>query len=293
MVHFPGATAPVGGNWRGGRWLIEAPGSGRVGFLAPDERSRRRLRLEGLLLPRLAASGVPVPALIAEDEELGLQVRSRIPGLVGHDIESLVFGTSLTLDPSPRYRPDCPLTAPGRRLAGELGTAIARFHDAVAVDEAKELGFGKREPEDREKAETVLSDLAPDLLAPLGHLRRWEATLRPDKVLAHGDVHMFNAGVDAATGSLNGLFDFDAVSLAHRYEDLKFLPSNGLPFAEAALRAYGDASGVDGSLALLARFHVRAALAHFGSVASTAERFPLIIAWSRSTVRELVPEWMA
>ena len=271
--------------------MIEAEGSPRVGFLASDEPGWRRLRLEGVLISRLAAAGVPVPTLASEDETLGLQVRGRVPGTVGHEIERLVFGTPSLPDSALRYSPECPLTAPGRHLARELGGAIARLHCAVPADEAKELGFGEREPENWERVAAVLAHAAPDLLGPLERLRRWEADLPPDPVLAHGDVHMFNMGVDAETGALTGLFDFDAAALAHRYEDLKFVLSNGYPFASQALRAYGETAGVEGSLSLLARFHVRSALAHFEVVAPTAPRFPQIVEWSKSAVRDLVPEW--
>lgn len=271
--------------------MIEAPGSDRVGFLAPDEPVWRGLRREGLLLPRLAAAGVPIPVLLAADDDLRLQIRSRVPGSVGHDVEHLVFGTPSSSDSAPRYSPACPLTSRGRRLAGELGVALARFHRAIPVDEARRWGFAEREPEDWEKVAAVLAVHAPDLLAPLGRLRRWEAGLPPDTVLAHGDVHMFNVGVDARTGALLGLFDFDAVALAHRYEDLKFLLSNGRPFAEEASRAYGEASGEDVSFSLMACFHARSALAHFEFVAPTADRFPQIVGWSRAAVRELLPEW--
>lgn len=253
------------------------------------------MRREGSLLARLARAAVPVPALIAEDEDLRLQVRSRVPGLVGHEIERLVFGTPSPPDSAHRYRPDCPLTVPGRRLAYELGTAIAKFHRAIPVTEVRKRGFEERQSENWERVASVLGSHAPDpdLLAALGHLRRWEAGLPRRRVLAHGDVHMFNVGVDVRTGILLGFFDFDSSCLAHPYEDLKFAFSNGYRFAERALRAYGEAAGEEVSLTLLTRFHVRAAFAHFEYVAPDSARFPQIIGWSRAAVRQLTPEWKA
>lgn len=290
---LPGGMGSLQVAWRDWRWLIEPEAADVIAFLSPDEAGWHRLRREAALLVRLAPTGVPAPDLIAENRALRLQIRTRVSGLVGREVERLCFGSRPLPDPAARYRPDCPLTSQGRRLAAELGSAVALMHRAVPVVEARRLGFGDRESEDWERVTAVLRVHAPDpdLLSALGHLRRWEACLPREVVLSHGDVHLFNVGVDASTGALMGVFDFDAACIAHPYEDLKFVFSSGYQFAARALRAYGETASREISLPLLKRFHLRAALAHFEHVAPGSGRFPQTLDWSRAAVRALAPEW--
>ncbi len=278
--------------WRGWRWFVEPDDASFVGFLAA-EPGWRKLRQEAFLLERLAAADLPVPAVAFENEDLRLQVRDRIPGIVGQDVERLCFGTARLPDAAARYGPDCPLTDRGKRLAEDLGPAVALLHRAVPVGEARAMGFADREPADWARVSSVLRTHAPDLISAVFHVQRWESDLPRETGLTHGDLHLSNVAVDPDTGSLSGLFDFDAACLAHPYEDLKFAPSTGLPFARRMLRTYAETTGGQTSLPLLYRFHLRAALTHFEHVSPNSDRFPEIIDWSRAALGALIPEWGA
>jgi hypothetical protein len=104
-----------------------------------------------------------------------------------------------------------------------------------------------------------------------------------DPVIALGDIQMHNMGVDAATGALIGVFDFDGAASAHRLEDFKYLPSFGVAFTRVSLEAYSAAGGPPVGLDGVGRFHVLSALEHFTFVDDASPRWAEIIEWSHST----------
>jgi aminoglycoside phosphotransferase (APT) family kinase protein len=120
-----------------------------------------------------------------------------------------------------------------------------------------------------------------DLRGAVPSLRQWFATLAPDPVLGHRDVHAHNLAVDPSSGALVGLFDFEDTAVAHRAEDFKYLPSFGPTFTEVAVDAYARTGEHPPSIEQVGRFHVLAALEHFLFFAEDSPRWTQIVAWSR------------
>lgn len=128
------------------------------------------------------------------------------------------------------------------------------------------------------------SALLRDFRLVVPRLRDWFAALPDDPVIALGDIQMHNMGVDAATGALVGVFDFDSAAMAHRLEDFKYLPSFRVAFTRVALEAYSAAGGPPVDLDSVERFHVFSALEHFTFVDDASPRWTEIIEWSRAAL---------
>jgi hypothetical protein len=280
-------------SWREWRWLALLPA--HVVFVAPDAAGWRRLEVEASLLARLCGLGPWIPRVLARDEDARMQVRARIDGVGGHAIEAMVFGADARLRAVQRYANDCPITAAGERLAGELGAALAGVHGSISAEQGCALGLPANiEAVDFDAVALTLREHVgvPLLLAALDHARRWVAALRPDLAVTHGDPNMHNVLADPATGALLGLIDFGDANVAHRWEDLRYLHSNGVPFVRRALRAYAEVAGVSVDEREIGRYHVVSAFHQFMFVPPDAPRFPEIIAWTTSAVRHLAPDWM-
>jgi aminoglycoside phosphotransferase (APT) family kinase protein len=119
-----------------------------------------------------------------------------------------------------------------------------------------------------------------DFRTAVPRLWDWFRALPDDPVIALGDIQMHNMGVDAATGALAGVFDFDGAAMGHRLEDFKYLPSFGVAFTRVALEAYSAAGGPPLGLDGVGRFHVLSALEHFTFVDDASHRWAEIIEWS-------------
>ena len=134
-----GSAARFAPTWRSWRWMVACPGD-RIAWIAEDDEGWACLQREGELIATLAAAGCRVPRVIGVDEVARLQVRSRLPGISGYAIESLVFGESVRVPSAARYQHNSPLTEAGRGLARNLGAEIAALHRAP-VEEARTLGL--------------------------------------------------------------------------------------------------------------------------------------------------------
>lgn len=95
---------------------------------------------------------------------------------------------------------------------------------------------------------------------------------------------MHNLAVDAATGGLAGVLDFDDASVAHRLEDFEYLPSFGVAFTRVALEEYSAAGGPPIDLDAVGRFHVLSALEHLTFVDDRSRRWAEIIEWGRAAL---------
>lgn len=285
-----GSAARVAATWRSWCWMVDCPGD-RIAWIAEDGEGWDRLRREGELIATLAAAGCRVPRVTDVDEITRMQVRSRLPGISGYAIESLVFGESVRVPAAARYQHNSPLTEAGRVLAHDLGAEIAAFHRAP-VEEARALGFRSTSyltTLDQIDRQLVRSVLLRDVRTAVPRLRDWFAALPDDPVIALGDIQMHNMGVDAATGALVGLFDIDGAAVAHRLEDFKYLPSFGVAFTRVTLEAYSAAGGPPLGLDDVGRFHVLSALEHFTFVDNASPRWAEVIEWSHAAlVRFLV-----
>jgi aminoglycoside phosphotransferase (APT) family kinase protein len=277
--------------WRQWRWLALLPDE--VAFRAEDEDAWRRLEREAEVLVRLrAAIGPTVPRVVSRNEGTRTQVRERIHGASGREVEAIIFGKDEPLPATERYRETCPLTPRGSRLAADLGRLLARMHGVIALSEAEALGLGENVPRlDERTAEIIRTHARSPLLErALRNATSWLAILPEDRVVVHGDPHLHNLAMDAASGALRGIFDFDETARADRRQDLAYLHSSGLAFARVALRAYADV-GPPVDERAVGRFHVICALEHFSFVAPEAERFPHIVEWATAAVLALAPEW--
>jgi aminoglycoside phosphotransferase (APT) family kinase protein len=284
------SAARVAPTWRSWRWLVDGPGD-RIAWIAEDDEGWTRLRREGELIATLAAAGCRVPRVIRVDEVARLQVRSKLPGISGYAIEVLVFGESVPVPSAARYRHNSPLSEAGRMLARDLGAEIAALHRApVPPDlnkEARTLGLRRTSyltTLDQIDRQLARSTLLRDFRTAVPRLRDWFAALPDDPVIALGDIQMHNMGVDAATGALVGVFDFDGAAVAHRLEDFKYLPSFGVAFTRVALEAYSAAGGPPIGLDGVGRFHVLSALEHFTFVDDASPRWAEIIEWSHAAL---------
>lgn len=270
--------------WRWWRWVVDL--GERIAFVAEDAGAWARLERERVVLGWVGAR-VVVSAVEVVDDVRRVQVRRKVPGICGAAAEALVFGTEEKLGAEARYREDCPLTAEGRRLARDLGAAMAAMHGAVEVDAARAMGVAVRSQVavlDSVGAWLAGREDLADLRAAVPGLRAWFAGLGDDLAVCHGDLQMHNIAVEAATGRLAGLFDFDDMAVTHRLEDFKYLPSFGVRFTEEALEAYARGSGRRFGAAEVGRFHLLAALEHFLFVPEEAPRWPSIVGWCRAAL---------
>ena len=280
-----GGSARVAPTWRSWRWMVDCPGE-RIVWIAEDDEGWARLQREGELIATLAAAGCRVPMVIGADAVARLQVRSRLPGISGYPIEGLVFGESLRVPSAARYQHSSPLTEAGRVLARDLGAEIAALHRAP-VEEARTLGLRRTSyltTLDQIDRQLARSALLRDFRAAVPRMWDWFAALPDDPVIALRDIQMHNMGVDAATGALVGVFDFDSAAVAHRLEDFKYLPSFGVAFTRVTLQAYSAAGGPPLGLDGVGRFHVLSALEHFTFVDDASPRWADIIEWSHAAL---------
>jgi aminoglycoside phosphotransferase (APT) family kinase protein len=265
--------------------MVDCPGE-RIAWIAEDDEGWARLQREGELIATLAAAGCRVPMVIGADAVARLQVRSRLPGISGYPIEGLVFGESLRVPSAARYQHSSPLTEAGRVLARDLGAEIAALHRAP-VEEARTLGLRRTSyltTLDQIDRQLARSALLRDFRAAVPRMWDWFAALPDDPVIALRDIQMHNMGVDAATGALVGVFDFDSAAVAHRLEDFKYLPSFGVAFTRVTLQAYSAAGGPPLGLDGVGRFHVLSALEHFTFVDDASPRWADIIEWSHAAL---------
>jgi aminoglycoside phosphotransferase (APT) family kinase protein len=265
--------------------MVDCPGA-RIAWIAEDDEGWDRLRREGQLIATLAAAGCHVPRVIGVDKVARLQIRSRLSGISGYAIESLVFGEPARVPAASRYQHNFPLTEAGRALARDLGAEIAALHRAP-VEQARALRLQSTHyltTIDEIERRLTRNALLRDFRTAVARLRDWFSALPGDPVIALGDIQMHNMGVDAVTGALIGVFDFDGAAVAHRLDDFKYLPSFGIAFTQVALEAYAAEGGPPVDLDDMGRFHVLSALEHFTFVDDASPRWAEIIEWSRVAV---------
>jgi hypothetical protein len=277
--------------WRHWRHVVVLPD--RIVFKADDDAAWRRLELEADVIARFRANAGPCfPAVTVRDAGTRTQERERLHGLVGDDVELLVFGTAVDRSAIDRYAETCPLTEAGALLATDLGRTLARMHRALTVPDALALGVVRRPSKLGDgTAEILRAHTRSSLLRrALASARAWLDARTADEVVVHGDPHLHNLAVDPATGALRGIFDFDEIAVGDRAQDLSYLHSSGLRFARAALRAYA-AAGTPVDEDLVGRYHVVQALDHFNFVSPGAERFPRVVDWAERAAIALAPDW--
>jgi Phosphotransferase enzyme family len=279
-----------GPEWRNWRWVEHLP-DGRIAYRAGDEAGWTRLSAEAELLRRLRPRvSFAVPEVVATDQGNRRQVRRKTAGANGFWIEELVCGLPGHVPYAARLRPDFPITVAGRRLAGDLGRAIAELQRALSPAEAAGLGLAETTylPDIDEIHACLEDDATLADLRPAAHLTRvWFQALPADPVFTHGDLYAPNLAVDETTGALAGIFDFDQAAIAHRLDEFKYLPGFGLPFMMVLLEAYEAHGGRTIGMSDLWCIHAYAALEHLTRVARGTLRWSRVVEWSRAVAARL------
>ncbi len=281
--------------WREWRWISVL--SDRVALVANDETGWRRLKSEAKISRRLNdGRRALVPEIIDAFDEERVQLRRRVKGPSGHELEGRIFGVvpHERWPAEARYRKNSPLTAWGRSFASELGEALASFHASFEPSESQPLGIA-RFAWDWRAIHTVLRSREglDDLRRMAANAQSWCASRRDAhcEVVLHGDLHMGNVVASAGAESVMFL-DLEDVAVGDPHLDFRFLHSNGGRFACAVLEAYRRRSGRFIDEDTVGRLHVCTALQHFAWYSETHPRFPELVCWARAAAGSLAPDWL-
>lgn len=280
---YVAAGTPLRPEFRRWRWAAPLPAD-RIAFFAdaPDsvERLRRERSVLDLLGPRLTRFAIPSVEHVSPDGRL--QVRRMVEG-VGATAWFGGYERLRMLDASPA----------GRRLAGELGRALAELHGSATQAEVTALGVPVGEPLPLALADLHqhLAGRLPDpALAPAldAVLERCAASGEEEAgyALIHGDLCAGNLVINPETGRLVGMFDFEYAAWTERHEDFYALHSFGDEFTARALDAYATASGVRPSIWLAALHHLCAAFHALAEALPTSdpERVARQLRWVRGAL---------
>lgn len=277
--------------WREWRWLALLPS--QVFWVAPSLEGWARLEQEGELLgAAFHATGGLCPQVCFSDPQARLQVRTRIDGINGRDIERRVFGIAdgALPDNRARYRSSARCTPWGETFAFDLGGTLARLHRAWRRDDLVARLVPSLVDWPAIEASVLAHVTDETVRRVLPRVRDWD-TLRPSEPCAlHFDPHLGNLLADAE-GRLTGIIDLDSVALGDPLEDLRYLHSYGLRYAARAMDGYDLASSASLDRARVGRFHVRSAFEEFAWVTPESPRFPHIVGWARAAAEALTPEW--
>jgi aminoglycoside phosphotransferase (APT) family kinase protein len=236
--------------WRDWRWMAHLPRD-LIAWIPIDPSGAEQLGREGKLL-RLLESRVSFGLPSMKHCEPRIQVRRRIPGIqVGGDGRERAFAA----------------LPQGARLADDLGRALGSLHSAVTPAETSSLRLtqrgilpGARALRDRldgKLLDQTIEDVFVRLLALYDQLEIPD----DDIALIHGDLWGGNLAVDAESGALNGIFDFDNAGIGDRHLDLMYVHSFGEVFRERVFAAYAATSGFELSVQRTALYHAISAVA--------------------------------
>jgi len=272
---------------REARWL--ALSGDQIAFAADDDIAWRRLELEGWLLARWRAAGVPAPRIVREDARQRVQVRERLHGLSGTEIHCEWAASPLYPGELPDVwsrLDDAPLSTFGERVAAGYGELAARIRSAVSVVDASAAGLGltSRRTIDIDDAIARLQVSEGSTAAKVAAVRArdWLVALPPPDAVIHADLHFFNFCV-APDGSITGVFDLGDAGIDTAAQDLSHVYSLGSRFAAIAFEAYGP---VD--VEHVRRAHLRSALDHVLSHGPGTPRHAGIIEWTTAAFERLL-----
>lgn len=236
----------------GDRWVLRRP---PLGKLLPSAHDVAR---EFHLLSRLSGTDVPIPrpvALREPDAEIDapLMLMEYITGLVIDSEDALA-----RLDRAGRH-------GLGLSLARTLPTIHGVDLEAAGLDglaskkpyAARQLKRWRRQFEDSKTAEKPLVDELADLLERT-------APEQTEVTLVHGDYHLANVIVDAETGTVRGVLDWELATLGDPLADLggllaywpqaddptptvptPFPAAEGFPGREELVEVYAESCGRD------------------------------------------------
>jgi aminoglycoside phosphotransferase (APT) family kinase protein len=203
-------------------WFPEEPGG-----LVAIKNERRILRLIEKYC-RFRA-----PRILYENAE-GWDVRAMVPGVAATD-----FLTQVRTDPGG-----------ASRTGAALGRILAAQHTRVPASELEWLPRIPSWPQPAAVANLpkVIEDSR--LLARINRaLERWKESTPEvsDAVLIHGDLGPWNLAVSAATGEVQGVFDYGDAVFGDRHQDFKYMQFHRAEeqvMLEAAIETYEEATRV-------------------------------------------------
>ena len=218
---------------RNGRILVHLDDD-RIAWFPEQPESRGGIENERRILRLIEKyCRFRAPRILYEDAE-GWDVRSMVPGVAATD-----FLTQVRTDPDG-----------ARRTGAALGRILAEQHTRVP---ASELEWLPRIPSWPQSAAVAnLSKVIEDsrLLARINRaLERWKESTPEvsDAVLIHGDLGPWNLAVSAATGEVQGVFDYGDAVFGDRHQDFKYMQFHRAEeqvMLEAAIETYEEATRV-------------------------------------------------
>jgi hypothetical protein len=258
---------------RDGRWLAMTPEL--VAFAVDDYVAWRRLQQEDWLLSKWRNAGAPVPRVLRSDASRHVQVRERMHGLTGKELED-----KLGLHPDVRERlDDAPLSPLGARLAASYGELAARFRRAVGVPDAHAAGLSttSHRAVDVDAAISALesTDASTAAKRAARRARDWLVELPPITAVIHSDLHFYNICA-SPEGDITGVFDLGDSGIDTAETEFLYAHSLGTRFVRTALEAYGQP--LDEKRIIHA--HLRTALDHILFHGPGTERHASIVAWA-------------
>ena len=221
---------------RGDRAMVMLPG-GRIAWFAASAEAAAALEIENRVLTLLGARcSFRVPRVLHTGPD-AWTLRTIVPGVVDPD------GFAARLKAEPALVPS---------VARSLARVLVEQHTRVVhADVADWLPLAPPWPPSLDEVEAqaicVVDD--PGLLRRIERLidvGRALGTREADNALVHADFGFHNIAVDAATGAVNGLFDYGSAAWADRHLDFRYLAFAAVPDAllDATTAAYGEATGI-------------------------------------------------
>jgi aminoglycoside phosphotransferase (APT) family kinase protein len=244
------------------RWLVRLPGR-RLAWFARSAAGRasllRERRVLGLLADRCRFEA---PRLLYTDADGDLEVRTMVPGAV---------------EPWHVYRQAVADTEVAAWLGRAIGAILAEQHTRLGAADLAWLPDRPSWPEPRawiaERLPRVIDD--PVLItAADAVIARYEATpVEPgDRVLVHGDVGFHNLGIDLATRTVHGIFDYEDPAFADRHHDFRYLifDNDRLDLLAAARAVYEPITGRTVDTARVLLYNAASAITFLAYRAGTA-----------------------
>ena len=218
---------------RNGRILVHLDDD-RIAWFPEQPESRGGIENERRILRLIEKyCRFRAPRILYEDAE-GWDVRAMVVGVAATD-----FLTQVRTDPDG-----------ASRTGAALGRILAEQHTRVP---ASELGWLARIPSWPQSAAVAnLSKVMQDtrLLARINSAlehREKIAVSVSDAVLVHGDLGPWNLALSAATGEVQGVFDYGDAVFGDRHRDFKYMQFHRAEeqvMLEAAIKSYEEATRI-------------------------------------------------
>lgn len=193
----------------GGRsWVLRRPPLGRLAASAHD------VMREQAILRRLAETGVPVPRIVAAIDDRAV---CEAPLVLMEHVAGAVLDTEervLAVSPAIRH-------AAGRSLAATLASVHAVDLDATGLaDLASHRPYAPRQVKRWLRQWGASATREAPIVAELAERLQRGAPEQSEVALVHGDFHLLNMIVDAGTGKVRAVLDWELSTLGDPLADL-------------------------------------------------------------------------